>query len=254
MVVIKSATYGDAYSSTDVQSSLAKQVKDGALSIKVNSSIVPLVDSASGARTVSLSNAEKKDILNTASESCGTSDQTCLEIKTRELAEAKLKAKLAETTRSTVELIAGKYLAVEYVDENGRPRKVKVPEGQELQLGTLGKKSAGTPPIDLKAALSPATQTLNAIWSSTGYGILVFVYVSSILITWMTVRKSGSRLIAYGLTAVSAIIPYSGVFIAIGGPAVAELYRVLRARYAQNRAALDAVSMVNPLENPLRKP
>jgi hypothetical protein len=251
MGVIKSATYGDSYSNTDVLSSVSKQAKDGKTAVRVDSSLVPMIDKATGANTVTLTRKEKQLAFDQAVQTCGSAnDQACIAKTRTALEETRLKEKQEASTQDSIQ-IAGNYLTVVCVDDAGKERKIKVPEGKEFDLSVCSRSgpTSRTPPLDLKAATNSFRTAWNTLWSSSGYAILTFLYVSSILITWMTVRKTGSPLMAYGLTAVSAVIPYSGFFIAIGGPAAYEFFAGLRARYLQTQAAMNALPK-NPLGNP----
>jgi hypothetical protein len=247
MVVIKSAKFGDEYDTTDVSKSLADKVKDGAIDIYVDSGIIPFVDKASGVNRTRLTDDEAREIKDTVAEMCGPTDQVCIEIKKQELAEAKLKQKEATKTTSTAQVIKGRKLTVTYTDDSGRTRTAIIPEGQQFQVGDLGKLKPTPEPVDTTP--SAASQVFSSVWGVLGTTVLVFLYAASIIVTWMTFVKYGSKLVAGGMVAVAVFIPYSGFGLSFFGPFLAEYFRVdklsrLKATVPEEFAA---IAKANPL-------
>jgi hypothetical protein len=224
MVKLISATFGDEFGSTDVSSSLANRVKDGGIDVYVDSSLIPVVDKAVGTKTTKLSPEEETDLRDTVAQMCGPADQTCMAVKTEELAQAKLKEKEAVKTASTAQVIKGRRLTVEYEDANGVRRKAVVPEGQQFQVNTLGKEPDKNPPVELE---EPAwKQIVSSWWGILGTFVATFLYAASIVVTWMTYDRYGSKIIAGVMTAISVFIPFSGFGLAFFGPFIAEYFRV----------------------------
>jgi hypothetical protein len=167
---------------------------------------------------------------------CGPSDQTCQTIKTDELVAAKLKQKEATKTTSTAEVIKGRRLTVEYQDANGARRTAVVPEGQQFQVDKLGKPPE--PEIPLETRLAPYKEILSSWWKILGVFVATLLYASSIVITWMTFVRYGSKLLAAGMVAVAVFIPYSGFGLSFFAPFLREVFRVEKA----SRDAFDAAA------------
>jgi hypothetical protein len=247
MVKVLKATFGDEYGSTDVMKTLNDKVKDDGIDIYVDSSIIPMIDTVSGAKTTRLDDDEKREVNTLAENICGPSDQVCLEIKRGEIADSLLKKKEATKTTSTAQIIKGRRLTVEYLDANGERRKAIVPEGQQFQVGKLGKEEA-VAPVETE---TPAWQKIfSSWWTILGTFILTFLYAVSIIITWMTFVRYGSKILAAGMVAVSVFIPYSGFGLAFFGPFIAEYFRV--DKMARLKAVVPeelAAAAVSPLAN-----
>lgn len=232
MVVINSATFGDEFSNTDVLKSLQDKLTDsGAVDVNVDSSLIPLLDRTTGAGATSLTGPEQDDVKQQAAQICGPSDQTCLEIKTQELAQAKLKEK-ATSEVNAANIVKGRRLTVKYTDETGE-HTVIVPEGQKFALGEAAKPDPG---FDYEAAMSPWKQFFSSIWGIIGTALMSFLYASSVIITWMTFSEFGNRILTIAMTAISVFIPLSGFGLSFVG-AMAPSYfsgdQILRARISK---------------------
>jgi hypothetical protein len=223
MVSIQSATFGDEFSSTNVLKSLQDQLASGgAIDMTVDSSIIPLIDRASGVGATELTGPERKDVKALAEDVCGPSDQTCLDIKTQEFADKKLKEK-AESGINSANIVKGRRLTVTYTDASGQTRTAKIPEGQKFALGEKAGKP--DPTFDYEAAMSPWKQMAGSIWAVIGTALMTFLYVSSIVITLSTYTEYGIRYLTIAMTALSAFIPLSGFGLSFFAPAIAEFVR-----------------------------
>jgi hypothetical protein len=228
-IVIKSAKFGDEFTSTDVTQTFVDAYKaNGAISVDVDSSLIPILARATGRGAVTLTAAERDAIKEEAANQCGSADQTCLEIKTQEMAQSKLKDKEASTINSA-NIVKGRRGTFEVI-VNGKPQTIVVPEGQKFELGDLPSSPSAKPkpfrPEDISDPWKPFLTSFIGIF---GTSIFTFLYATSIIITWMTYVKYGSKLFAIGLTAVAAIFPMSGYGLAFFGPAIAEYFRVDKA-------------------------
>ncbi len=245
MVKIVSATFGDDFGSTDVTESLGRSVKDGGIDVHVDSSLIPIVDRVSGAKSVRLEGDEQREIKDAVADMCGPTDQVCQEVKTQDLVEAKLKQKEAAKTKSTAEIIKGRKLKVTYIDEYNKRHEVVIPEGQQFQADKLGKIPEKHPPIE---TVDPVwKQVLSSWWSVFGLTLLAFLYASSIILTWMTFVRYGSKLFAAGMVAIAVFIPYSGFGLVVFGPLIAEFFRV--EKLARMQAVVPEEFVTTPLAN-----
>ena len=247
MVKITKATFGDEFDNTDVMKTVTEKLKDGSIDLYVDSSIIPWVDKATNAKKTSLTPDDKQEIKDTVAEMCGPADQVCMEVKTQELVKARLAQKEATKTSSTTQVIKGRRLTVTYIDKNGVERNVVVPEGQQFQLGDVGKTKPGfIPPIDMSPGA--AQQLFDSWWKILGTAVLTFLWVSSVIITWMTYIKYGSKVVAAGMVAIAVFIPYSGFALSFFGPFFAEYFRVdkLSRMRATLPEELEAVTKADP--------
>lgn len=230
MVVLKSATFGDEFSNTDVLKSLQEKVTEsGSIDVDVDSSLIPLLDKATGAGVTALSDDEKRDIKGQAEQICGPNDQTCLEIKTQELAQARLKEKQTESI-TAANIIKGRRLTVKYVDETGE-RTAVIPEGQKFALGEAG--GAPDPNFDWEAATSPWRQFFSSIWGIIGTALTTFLYATSLIITWMTFSELGNTVAKVIAMLIAVFIPLSGFGVSFVGAMFPSYFsgdRELRAR------------------------
>lgn len=226
MPQLVSAKFGDDYDSTDITESVAKKFKDGAVSFRVDSGLIPFVDKATKVKTVELTPDDKQEINEQVAEMCGPNDQTCMEVKRDELKKAKLVEKEAAKSASTVQVIKGRRATITYKDDLGVERTVMVPEGQDFELGNLGKKAPDG--LDEPLELSPPMwkKVLSSWWGILGTAVMAFLYVSSIVITWMTFVKYNSKMLAGGMVAIAVFIPYSGFALSFFGPFISEYFRV----------------------------
>ena len=228
-IVIKSAKFGDEFSFTDVSQSLQDTLKSkGNIAVDVDSSLIPFAARASGVGTIKLTGDEESYIKQTAADMCGSADQTCIEIKTQELAQAELKKKEASNVNSA-NIVKGRRLTAEYTI-NGKPMTVVIPEGQKFELGELpGSATPKAKPFRPEDLTDPWKPFLTSFVGIFGTSIFTFLYATSIIITWMTYIKYGSKLFAIGLTGLAALFPMSGYGLAFFGPAIAEYFRVDKA-------------------------
>jgi hypothetical protein len=71
-----------------------------------------------------------------------------------------------------------------------------------------------------------------------GSSILAFLYVTSIIITWMTYIKKGNRYLAIGMTIIAILIPMSGFGLAFLIPMGTEVIKVTAAQSAAVEKAM----------------
>lgn len=233
VLVIKSAKFGDEFSNTDVSKSLQDKLADaGSIKVPVDSSLIPVVTRTTGSGTVSLSSQEQSDIKAQAAEICGPSDQTCLEIKTQELAQQTLKEK-EQSDMVSATIVKGRRLTVTYTDETGKEQTAVIPEGQTFALGEDAKPDPG---FDYEAATGPWRQFFSSIWGVVGTAITTFLYATSLIITWMTFSEFGNKVVTILAMVVAVFIPLSGFGLSFAGAMFPEYFRgdrMLRARISK---------------------
>lgn len=233
MVVIKSATFGDEFSNTNVLKTLQDKLAEaGSIKVPVDSSLIPVVTRTTGAGSVSLTTQEQADAKAQAAEICGPSDQTCLEIKTQELAQQKLKEK-EQADISAANIVKGRRLTVTYTDETGKEQTAVIPEGQTFALGADAKPDPG---FDYEAATSPWRSFFSSIWGVVGTALTTFLYATSLIITWMTFSELGNTVAKVIAMLIAVFIPLSGFGVSFVGAMFPEYFRgdrMLRARISK---------------------
>ena len=211
-VTIKSATFGDERSNTDVTATLAELLKTkGGLDVPVNSSLVPVFGAGSAAK---LTDQEVGDAGAKAEEACGgTSDQVCIELKKQEFQAQRLQEKRMENNR-VENIIKGRRLRVTYIDENKRLQVAEIPEGQTFKLES-SKKAPAPIKLDTSQYSFSLGSTMTEILKWTSVALATFLYAFSILVTYRSFIRAGYKILTYVATAVSVLVPYSGYFIVL---------------------------------------
>jgi hypothetical protein len=203
-IVINQATWGDESSATDITESLQKQASGGYLNTKADNNLVPAIDLLGANMTVNLSDTERAEIKTQAATICGNvSDKKCLDYQQNQLETSMLQAKLSEK-QSSANIVKGRRLTLTYTDTGtGVQRTVAVPDGQAVKFGT--------PP----SIAFPTMQTLTgtalagATWITTL--IATVLYAFSIFVTYRLLVLSGHLAVAYVLTGLAIVVPYSGL-------------------------------------------
>jgi hypothetical protein len=200
-IVINQATWGDEASATDITDSLQKQAAAGYLNTKADNTLVPAVDLLGSNTTVKLSNQEKADIEKQAVEICGSeSDRKCIAFQKNQLESSTLQGKVAEK-QSSANMITGRRLTLTYTDsDSGVKRTVAIPDGQSVKFGT---------PPTLKLPTLGGTALTIVTW--VGALLATVLYAFSVAITYRMLALAGQTTVAYGLTALAIVVPYSGL-------------------------------------------
>jgi hypothetical protein len=203
-IVINQATWGDETSATDITDSLQKQAAGGYLDTQANNSLVPAIDLLGANMTVNLSDTEKAEIKTQSATICGNvSDKKCLDYQQNQLETSMLQAKLAEK-QSSANVVKGRRLTLTYTDTStGVQRTVAVPDGQAVKFGTPPSIAFPTMPTLGGAALAGATGITTMI--------ATVLYAFSIFVTYRLLVLSGHLTVAYVLTGLAIVFPYSGL-------------------------------------------
>ena len=206
-IVINQATWGDESSATDITESLQKQAASGYLNTTANNSLVPAVDLLGTTTTVSLSDTEKADIEKSAQEICGSeSDKKCIAFQKNQLESNMTQEKVA-TAQSSANIVTGRRLTLTYTDsDTGLKRTVAVPDGQAVKFGKPPTVSLPSMPTIPSVALS----TFSGLgWIAGIVGTALYAF--SIFVTYRLLVLAGNLPVAYVLTGLAIVIPYSGL-------------------------------------------
>ena len=204
-IVINQATWGDETATTDITQSMQDKAKPGYLDLVADNTLVPALDLLSGSKNVTLSDSEKADIKTQATNICGSaSDDKCIKFQTNQLESASLQKKVAEQ-QSSANIITGRRLTLTYTDDQtGQQRTVAIPDGQKVKFGTAPtvKLPDFTPSSTVLASLSVVSQV-----------VMTLLYVFSIGATYRLLILTGHTIVAYVLTGIAIVIPYSGLIM-----------------------------------------
>jgi hypothetical protein len=207
-IVIQQATWGDENAATDITKSMQEKAKQGYLDLVADNKLVPALDLLSGDKEVVLTDDEKGEIKKKATEICGSaSDEKCINFNKNQFESSLLQRKVAEK-QSSANIITGRRLTLTYKDETtGRSQTVAIPDGQKV---IAGKKPEFAGP-DL-SGLTPSSTILGAL-GYVGQFMLTMLWVFSIAVTYHLLIITGNTITAYILTAVSIVVPYSGLLL-----------------------------------------
>ena len=207
-IIVQQATWGDESSATDITKSLQDKAKQGYLDLVADNTLVPAINLLTGSEDIVLSDAEKTEINKKAIEICGSaSDDKCMKFNKNQLETSLLQGKVAEK-QSSANIVTGRRLTLTYKnEENGKPITVAIPDGQKV---VAGKKPEFVGP-DL-SGLTPSSTILGAL-GYVGQFMLTMLWVFSIAVTYHLLIITGNTITAYVLTAISIVIPYSGLFL-----------------------------------------
>jgi len=204
-IVINQATWGDETATTDITQSMQDKAKPGYLDLVADNTLVPALDLLSGSKNVTLSDSEKADIKTQATNICGSaSDDKCIKFQTNQLESASLQKKVAEQ-QSSANIVTGRRLTLTYTDDQtGQQRTVAIPDGQKVKFGTAPtvKLPDFTPSGTVLASLSVVSQV-----------VMTLLYVFSIGATYRLLILTGHTIVAYVLTGIAIVIPYSGLIM-----------------------------------------
>lgn len=205
-IVIKSATFGDETSATDVTKTLAKQLIDyGYVDVTADQSLIPIVN-WSGPAKVSLTRQEEQEAQERAVDECGgAQNKSCVEVRKQQKMQLMLKEKQNKSVAAD-KVIKGRRLTVTYIDGSGRQQTMIVPDGNQFKVGNPDKKKGEINPFGPFAVL-------NALAKIGITLVVVFGWVYSVTATYRTFLQDGYRWIGYAATAAAIFVPYSGFFI-----------------------------------------
>jgi hypothetical protein len=207
-IIIQQATWGDEGYTTDITKSMQEKAKQGYLDLVADNTLVPAVDLLTGSQDVVLTDEEKTEIKKKATEICGSaSDEKCINFNKNQFESSLLQKKVAEK-QSSANIITGRRLTLTYKnEENGRPITVAIPDGQKVVAGK--KPEYQMPDV---SNFTPSSTILGAL-GYVGQFMLTMLWVFSIAVTYHLLILTGKTITAYVLTAISIVIPYSGLLL-----------------------------------------
>lgn len=212
---ITSASWGDENHTTPVDSTLREQAKKGYLDLTADASLLPVVDLLGGVNKIELTDSEKSNIKKSATEICkSASDEKCMTFHINQFQSNLLQKKVKEKQASD-NIVTGRRLTLEYTDEDtGKKYKVTIPDGQRIRAGKIPEPSS-LPSLPELPAFSELTPTGAALTTLTYVfqAVLGLLWIFSIAVTYHLLMRTGRTILAYVLTAISIVIPYSGLIL-----------------------------------------
>lgn len=204
MAYIKSAYYGDEKQMRNITQVLQDKILGTTLEVDVDEKLIPPFDSTP---KTELTSKEEKSVREAASIQCGGNDQECIAAKEAQLRQEALAAK-ERASNSSANVIKGRRLTVNLVDEDGKLRRLVVPDGQKFRLDQISFSDPRKGPLQV-----PKWETVQNQFKLMGTLILTTaVYVFGIVATYTVFMKEFEKKILFviPLVAISIFIPFSG--------------------------------------------
>ena len=210
MVKVKKAYYGDEKGLRDVTDSVVKRVTGGALDLTADETLIPPFEAVTKS---SLDVKDQKTIRDEAVKACGgEADQACIERQKGILTDQRLLQK--QNDQSVMPTIKGPKLRLEVEDDNGNSKTYYAAKGQKFHLDDVSSGLANS------MAMPTTDEIAQRAWVLIGAIVAMFFYVFGIAATYAifmrqyeTTGKDSWKWVAYGLTGISTLIPYSGYFL-----------------------------------------
>lgn len=208
MVYIESAFLGDERESRDVSTVLRGKIVGTTIKVPVDNKLIPPFAVTNKTK---VTKDDERKIREAATRVCGGPDQQCLEAKTAEMKQQILIAKNNQAV-SSANIVKGRRLTVNVLDEDGNRRRVVVPDGQLFELEGISPMDPKKPSSALPSFDYIKTQSLEF----AAVAAITFVWVFGIVATYALFARMGWGYIAWVLAFIAFIIPGSGYVIILG--------------------------------------
>jgi hypothetical protein len=205
MAYIESAFYGDEKTQRDTTKVLRDKVLGTTIDVDVNEGIIPPFEVVN---KVELSPLEEKRIREKATRSCGGVDQECIQRTEATLRQETLTEKQNEAS-STATAIKGRRLTVNIVGEDGKRKRIVIPDGQKFKLDNVTVMDPKKGPLQVPS--SEQIQTQMRLLAGVVFSTLM--YVLSIAITYTLFVPNTVLFVSVPVVAISVFVPYSGYFL-----------------------------------------
>ena len=206
MATIESAYYGDEKARRNITKALTGKINGTSIDVDVNEKLIPPFEVVN---KTELSQEDERKIKDQSKRACGDGvDQQCMTATEARLRQNALTEKEAQSN-SSANVIKGRRLIVNLVDENGEKRQVVVPDGQKFSMANLSTNPA-------KGAELPSVDTIKnqvMIWAGVAVGAAVYVF--SVAATY-TVFFPILDYFAIPLIVIALFVPYSGFIMIFG--------------------------------------
>jgi hypothetical protein len=202
MVFIESAFLGDEQGMRNVTKVLNDKIIGTSINVPVNDQLIPPFEVVENTK---LSTPEERVIRQQAEKACGGADQQCVEAKMSELSQIALNAKTT-ASNSSANVIKGRRLTVNVLDDQGNRRRVVVPDGHDFKIDGLSPLDPRKPDQSVPDFNYFKGQFIE--FSATA--VITFVWVFGIVATFALFARAGFGYIAWALAGVAFLLPGSG--------------------------------------------
>ena len=208
-ITIKSATWGDEKSTTDITNAMIEKAKGGYLDMVADNSLVPAVDLLSGSKTVEIDDSEKTKINEDAIKLCGgnAQDQKGIDFQKNPAEASALQREVAES-QSSANIVTGRRLTLTVIDASGVGKVIAIPDGQKVKMG----EKPTVAPFKMPETFSGGTWSILTQFGKIAFTIIMtLLWVFSIVAPYRLFVLQNKLILAYVLTALAILIPYSGL-------------------------------------------
>jgi len=193
MVYIDSAYFGDEKSFRNITQSFLGKISGGTLDVTADEKLIPPFEVS--AKT-ELDNRDQRSIRQDAVAACGgEADQECLERTQLKLSQEKLKEKEQEVDRKNI--VKGRRLTVNIIDDNSKRRQIIVPDGQKFTLSGVSSVNPGEKGSAMPAR-SEIERRVGEVFAMMGYA---FVYVFGVVMSYTVFMRESEAYFKIGNTA-----------------------------------------------------
>ena len=208
MVFIESAYLGDEKDMRNVTDVVLGKITGTSIKVPVDDKLIPPF---AVTKKTSTTDAETKKIRKAAEEACGGPDQSCIAVKEAELTQQML---LAKTTlaNSSANVVKGRRLTVTVVDNEGKRRRMVVPDGHEFELSGL----SVTDPRKPDVTMPPLSFFKDQLIVFGVVTVSTFVWVFGVAATLALFGRAGWGYGAWAMALVALLVPGSGYVMIIG--------------------------------------
>jgi hypothetical protein len=202
MVFIESAFLGDEQGMRNVTKVLNNKIVGSSINVPVNDELIPPFEVVENTK---LSTQEERMIRQQAERACGGADQQCVEAKIGELSQIALTAK-STASNSSANVIKGRRLTVNVLDDQGNRRRMVVPDGHDFKIDGLS-------PLDPRKpdqTVPDFNYFKGQFLEFSAISVVTFVWVFGIVATFALFARAGFGYIAWALAGVAFLVPGSG--------------------------------------------
>jgi hypothetical protein len=188
MVYIDSAYFGDEKSFRNITKSILGKLSGDTIDVVANETLIPAFEVS---EKTELDDLEQRRIREEAVKACGgEANQECLERTRLKLNQEALLEKEKEVERKNV--IKGRRLTVNIIDNEGKRKQVIVPDGQQFTLSGVtsinpGEKGLGVP---------SRSEVEKKMWDVIGMVAYAFVYVFGVVMTYTVFMRRAEEMFA----------------------------------------------------------
>lgn len=202
MVFIESAFLGDERGMRNVTKVLHDRIVGTSIDVPVDDRLIPpfeVVDNTT------LTTAEDRELRAQAERECGGPDQGCIDVQMGKLRQLALDAKSTKAN-SSANVIKGRRLTVNVLDDQGKRRRMVIPDGHEFKIDGLS-------PTDPR---KPDQVVPDFVWFKgqfiefSAVAVVTFVWVFGIVATFALFARAGFGYLAWALAGIAFLIPGSG--------------------------------------------